>query len=460
VSTFDIVVRGGTLANPPGISGGRQDVAIADGRIVAVEAEIDPGLANTVVDAEGLTVMPGLVDPHVHVSGRFGRPVGYRMLLRAGVTSALDLAGDPTDLIGTLSEQGCGLTVGVLVAAIPGLTIEDSDPDEHQLEQLLARSLDAGALGLKALGGHFPITPAALERLIATCSDAGAHCAVHAGSTETGSDVSGLEELVALAAGRRVQVAHVNSYCRGQIEDPVQEAARAVAALDGADGLWSDSYLATINGAEAYCADGVPRSDVVKTCLRLGGYEPTEAALLQAIADGWARIHIEDADGVHLAAPDEGALAFTAAGSEIGVSFPVNPPASALAVALAKDRSGSYVVDTFGSDGGSLPRNSTLAQGMALVEAGMLTLTELVQKACREPAVRLGMGSKGHILEGADADLIVVDAAGRCETVLVGGSVRIGGGELLDVRGGTILCSPAGVTAAHAAGVPHLIASV
>jgi hypothetical protein len=166
VSTFDIVVRGGALANPPGTSGGRLDVAIADGRIVAVEAEIDPGLANTVVDAEGLTVMPGLVDPHVHVSGRFGRPVGYRMLLRAGVTSALDLAGDPTDLIGTLSEQGCGLTVGVLVAAIPGLTIDDSDPDEHALEQLLARSLEAGALGLKALGGHFPITPAALERLV------------------------------------------------------------------------------------------------------------------------------------------------------------------------------------------------------------------------------------------------------------------------------------------------------
>jgi hypothetical protein len=252
----------------------------------------------------------------------------------------------------------------------------------------------------------------------------------------------------------------VNSYCRGQIEDPVQEAARAVAALEGADGLWSDSYLATINGAEAYCVDGVPRSDVVKTCLRLGGYEPTEVALREAIAEGWARIHVEDADGVHLATPEEGARAFAAAGSEIGVSFPVNPPASALAVALAKDRSGSYVVDTFGSDGGSLPRNSTLAQGMALVDAGMLTLAELVQKACREPAVRLGMGSKGHVVEGADADLIVVDAAGRCQTVVVGGSMRIGGGELLDVRGGTILCSPAGVTAAQAAGVAHLIASV
>jgi hypothetical protein len=409
-----------------------------------------------VIDADGLTVMPGLVDPHVHVSGRFGRAVGCRMLLRAGVTSALDLAGDPSDLLVALASAGCGLTIGVLVPAIPEMTISGPDPGESELGELLERSLQAGAFGLKALGGHFPITPSALDRLIESCATAGVHCAVHAGSTETGSDITGVEELVAVAAGRPIQLAHVNSYCRGQIEDPVGEAARAVVALEGARRLWSDSYLATINGAEASCVDGVPRSNVVKTCLRLGGFGPTEAELRRAIIEGWAQIHVEDDDGVHLASPEAGVQAFDAAASDVGVSFAVNPPASALALALARNEGGEFVVETFGSDGGSLPRNSTLTQGLALVAAGALTLSNLVRKACREPAVRLGLVDKGQLVEGADADLLVTGEDGDCRSVVVDGVIRIRDGEMLDRRGGTLLCTPAGAPAATAAGVGHV----
>jgi hypothetical protein len=456
VSRFDLVVRGGSLANPPGMPSGRLDLAIAGGRVEAIAPEIDPGLGASVIEADGLTVMPGLVDPHVHVSGRFGRAVGCRMLLRAGVTSALDLAGDPADLIVALASAGCGLTIGVLVPAIPEVTVSGPDPGESELGELLERSLEAGGFGLKALGGHFPITPFALDRLIDSCATTGVHCAVHAGSTETGSDITGVEELVAVAAGRPVQLAHVNSYCRGQIEDPVAEAARAVVALEGARSLWSDSYLATINGAEASCVDGVPRSNVVKTCLRLAGFEPTEADLRRAIIEGWAQIHVEDDDGVALASPEAGLRAFDAAATDVGVSFAVNPPASALALALARKSSGEFVVETFGSDGGSLPRNSTLSQGLALVAAGVLTLSDLVLKACREPAVRLGLLDKGQLTEGADADLLVTGEDGDCWTVIVGGVTRIRAGELLDVRGGTLLCTPAGTAAASAAGISYV----
>ena len=75
-------------------------------------------------------------------------------------------------------------------------------------------------------------------------------------------------------------------------------------------------------------------------------------------------------------------------------------------------------------------------------------------------ALRLGMPSKGRAVEGADADLIIVDARGECQTVVVGGSLRIHAGELLEVRGGTILCSGAGLAAAQAARLGHLTASV
>ena len=99
------------------------------------------------------------MDAHVHVSGRFGRPVGLRMLVRGGVTAALDLAGDPADLQETLPVSGCGLTVGALHALIPGDTVPTDAPGETEIEEFLDRQLERGALGLKVLGGHFPLTP-------------------------------------------------------------------------------------------------------------------------------------------------------------------------------------------------------------------------------------------------------------------------------------------------------------
>ena len=65
-----------------------------------------------------------------------------------------------------------------------------------------------------------------------TAADVHCWCAVHCGTSKTGSDITGLEELLELADGLPVHVAHVNSYCRGQhTGDPLKEASRAIAAL-------------------------------------------------------------------------------------------------------------------------------------------------------------------------------------------------------------------------------------
>ncbi|HEV8353503.1 MAG TPA: dihydropyrimidinase [bacterium] len=77
---LDLVVRGGTIVTIDGVFDG--DVAIRRGRIVAVAG---PGIlpqAREMIDASGLLVFPGLVDPHVHL--------GHRIFLDDGWVSAAD----------------------------------------------------------------------------------------------------------------------------------------------------------------------------------------------------------------------------------------------------------------------------------------------------------------------------------------------------------------------------------
>jgi dihydroorotase len=64
---YDLGILGGTLLDPAERVHGRSDVAIAAGRVAAVQPAIDPRLCRTVVDATGRLVTPGLIDAHVHV---------------------------------------------------------------------------------------------------------------------------------------------------------------------------------------------------------------------------------------------------------------------------------------------------------------------------------------------------------------------------------------------------------
>lgn len=445
----DILIRDGFVGNAPGLPSGPMDVAIDGGVITLVEPGLDAAGAR-VVDATDAWVLPGLVDPHVHVSGSFGSRVGFKMMVRGGVTTCLDLAGDPATLASGLSEAGCGMTAGVLYPIIPGRTVSGVDPPLQELADLLDRQLESGSLGLKVLGGHYPVTPEATARAVEVCFQRNAYCAIHVGTTNTGSDVTGLEELVELVGAKRVQVAHVNSYCRGQIADPVEEAARAIAALLRMPRVTAESYLALINGADAACIDGVPVSNVVKTCLRLGGYLQTQQGLESAISGGWALIHEERDGEVSIAEPGAGLTLFRDAETSVGVSFPVNPPAAALAVALAR-RAGSrdFVVHAFSSDGGSLPRNTTLRQALGLVLAGAMSLQEVVLKSSATPAAMLGLAGKGRIEPGADADIVVVGKDGRTLTTIVGGTVIYQQGAFANIAGGHLLCAEEGVAAAR-----------
>jgi dihydropyrimidinase len=63
LETYDLVVRGGTVVNADGEVAA--DVGVSGGRIAVLGAELS---GRKVIDAQGLFVLPGGVDPHVHLS--------------------------------------------------------------------------------------------------------------------------------------------------------------------------------------------------------------------------------------------------------------------------------------------------------------------------------------------------------------------------------------------------------
>src|SRR5919109_934525 len=62
-----IVVRGGTLIDGTGAEPSPADLLIADDRIRSVDTRIEPRRDDTVIEAGGLTVLPGLIDAHSHL---------------------------------------------------------------------------------------------------------------------------------------------------------------------------------------------------------------------------------------------------------------------------------------------------------------------------------------------------------------------------------------------------------
>src|SRR5262245_6482065 len=94
---YDLLLKGGHLIDPKNKISGRRDVAIKDGRIAAVAAEIPAARAVKTVNVTGLYVTPGLVDLHVHVFAGTGtaytgpssvRPDDHSF--RSGVTTMVD----------------------------------------------------------------------------------------------------------------------------------------------------------------------------------------------------------------------------------------------------------------------------------------------------------------------------------------------------------------------------------
>ena len=82
---FDVVILGGRVMDPESRFDATANVGIQNGRITRITQEPITGIDS--IDATGLVVAPDFIDTHFH----WPRPMGYKLALRDGVTTPMDL---------------------------------------------------------------------------------------------------------------------------------------------------------------------------------------------------------------------------------------------------------------------------------------------------------------------------------------------------------------------------------
>jgi len=445
---FDLLLVDGRVADPLNKMDGNFDVGVADGKVKMVKSGLDRRTADKIVDLHGKTIIPGVIDSHMHAD-----KAGYRMMAKAGVVTGIDFSERPDILFQNVKERGSGMNVGTLANVRSYGTAPGTEVDRKEINNIVEKSMQDGALGVKITGGHNPFTPDTTRNIIEIANQQRAYIAFHVGTTATGSNLNGLKEAVELAGKNSLHVAHVNSYLRGLIKDPVEESLEGLAALRGKRNINSESYLAIINGTGGKCTDGIPDSHVTRNCLRLGKYPENQEGLEKAILNGWAMVQIELGGECVLVHGPEGVKYWKDAKTDIGISFPVNIPASTFLCATRKDDAGQFIVQGISTDGGSIPRNVSVSSGLSLVRYGALTFEEFVRKVSLNPARMYGMASKGHLSEGADADITVLDLKkGEAVMAIAKGQIIMIDGVVIG-SGGTIVTTKTGAKAVQSTGL-------
>ncbi len=456
---FDLVLTGARVVDPVAGVDRELNLGITKGRVAELSTRNMNAAAKKVLPLDGLTILPGIIDIHTHISRAFGTAFGgCRMLARAGVTTTMEMSGPALNVFKIMRDYGAGINVGVLEGINPGVNFPGPDADEAAVDAFISKAMDDGALGTKILGGHYPLTPETNHRVVSQTRKQGGRVAWHCGSTATDNTIVAVREFFEITKGHSVHLAHVNSYCRGLRETPLEEVAEALKLLEANPNIYCESYIASTNGTRLTIdPNGRCLSRATGDNIAFLGFEDSAQGMEAAIRAGSVHVFVQRGLEIDVVTGKAGANAWLEAKSDIGGGMHINPAAPRMALYLAKNAEGRFIVDALSTDGGIIPRNNIVSDGLGLVKAGALTLNEFVLKSCVNPAKLLNLPQKGHLSLGADADITVVDPA-ACEPVstIVGGNVVMHQGLLLG-KGGTIITTERGRARAASFGLPLVV---
>jgi allantoinase len=421
-----MIVRGGTLVTPDSLI--QADLAVEDGRISAIGPDL-PGAALE-IDARGLTILPGLIDVHVHFNepGRAeweGAATGSRALAAGGGTVFFDmpLNSSPCTVSGaafqvkrTILERVSITDFGIWGGIVPG------NRDE------LAELAECGVVGFKAFmaDSGLPEFPRAddltLYQGMREAARLGLLVAVHAenhglvsrrgpgtgvrdylASRPVLAEVEAIQRAALLAgeAGARLHIVHVSS-------------GRGVAAALEARARGVDISIETCPHYLYFAEDDMVRIGAVAKCA-----PPLRAAVDRDAL--WAAVLRGDVDIVgsdHSPAPLEMKRHedfFRVWGGVAGVQ-------STLAVLLTLSQS-EYAEEKVGrtpwsatlpaQPSGTDDRFSSSVSRPSAGTSARATEIHIAALTAANPARRFAIANKGKLAVGFDADFTLVDLAAQ-----------------------------------------------
>ncbi|MBB2910710.1 N-acyl-D-amino-acid deacylase [Streptosporangium becharense] len=459
----DLLLRDGTVHDGLGGAPQHADVAIADGRVVAVGHGLGP--ARRVIDVSGLLVSPGFVDPHSHSDTVpfLQEPQPFKLLqgvtteivgncgfscgpadpeMRGLVPAELASASFPTfgEYLDAAEAAGPSNNLAVLVGhntlrlAAAGMSSEITPDRLAHMCELAAQSFEAGAVGLSSGLEYVPGAYADLEELVALALVAKRWelpYATHMRSESEGL-ADALDEAIAVAkrAGVRLQVSHCKASGRAvhgasaMVLDKLAQARRA-----GVD-VRADVY--------PYLAFGTVLVAVLPPVACEGGEQallarladPAERAALRALAESpdtgtgvgfWRELHPSDVQIlVHNDPGVEGKRLADFGGDPweaLCDLLRLDPHASGVFHTMHERDLAAFLADpliSIGSDGGPpVGPNHPRTFGSFPTYLGTYVekedMPEAIRKVSSAVAAQFGLTGRGWLGPGAIADLCVFD---------------------------------------------------
>jgi N-acyl-D-amino-acid deacylase len=444
----DLLIRGGVVIDGTGAPRRNADVAVAGGRILLV-GDASAVRARRIINADGLVVAPGFIDPHTHsLSDLVSNDAERRRALNhltQGVTTILvgndgDGAYEVAAQRNRLQRLGIGVNVGAFVGfgsvreAVLGQAARPPAAEElDRMRAMVARAMCEGAVGFSAGLYYAPQSFAHTGEVIALAREA----AQRGGLYEThlrdeSSDNIGLiaavEEALRIGreAGLPVHFAHIKA--QGVDVHGQSGAVSDLIEAERANGrpVTADQYPWRASGTRVSNAL-IPRwtqQDGGAAAMRRRLADPALAERLDAeIADnirrrgGPASLLITSGEhrGRHL--------------GQVAQAMGVDPVEAARRIALAGDaRIASFnmreddirnfmrrpwVVTSSDATPGHPRRYGSFAMKFALHvrDEPLLTPEEFVHRSSGLTAQIFGLEGRGLLREGYAADIVVFDAS-------------------------------------------------
>lgn len=447
---FDLLISGGTVY-PGDAAPFRGDVAIRADRIVYVGPKAK-GRAGKVIDASGLIVAPGFIDPHTHAGDALSSkdPVARLVLpfLAQGVTTAfigVDGGGGP-DIGATLrTAQAGGADTGINFASYVGFGAirskvvgnADRAPSAAELEQmqaLVAAAMCNGALGLSTGLFYAPQSFAKRDEVVALARVAARNGGIYDShirdeASYTIGLLGSVEETLAIGREARIPVhfAHIKALgvdVQGKAPEVI---ARIRAAQASGQVVTADQYPWSASGTRLSAAL-VPRwaQDGGRKAMLARFQDP--AAMARMSAELTDNLRRRGGPGAILIT--SGPAQFTGKTLEaVASALQLDPVAAAIAV-LQQDEVGiasfnqseadiaafmrePWVVTSSDASEGHPRYFGSFARKYAtyVVQRRVIDLRTFIAASTIRTARIFGLAGRGELKPGAYADVIAFDPA-------------------------------------------------